>query len=156
VALASERPELVIHATDVSGSACAVARANVERHGFAGRVEIFEGDLFGAVPHAARYAAIVTNPPYVADEELEALDPEVRCEPRSALAGGPDGLDAIRRILVGAPDHLDPGGLLLIEIDPRQAQVVTESLGPQHLGVTGETIPDLAGRERVAVFRSKE
>jgi release factor glutamine methyltransferase len=153
VALASERPELTIHATDVSAPACAVARANVERHGLEDRVEIFEGDLFDAVPQGARYTAIVSNPPYVADGELEALDAEVRCEPRTALAGGPDGLDVIRRILAGAPDHLEPGGLLLMEIDPRQAAAVIRSLGPQYLGVTGETITDLSGRERVAVFR---
>jgi release factor glutamine methyltransferase len=155
VALASERSELTLHATDISAPACAVARDNAARHGLEERIEIFAGDLFDAVPEGARYAAIVSNPPYVADGELEALDPEVRSEPRAALAGGPDGLDTIRRILAGAPDHLEPGGWLLVEIDPRQAETVTRSLGPEHLGVAGESILDLSGRERVAVFRCK-
>lgn len=153
VALANEREDLEIHAVDISPAACEVARRNAERHGLAARVTVLTGDLYDAVPAGARYAAIVSNPPYVADGEIEALASEVRREPRLALAGGLDGLDVIRRVLSGAPEHLAPGGSLLIELDPRQAAIVAEELGPSALGVTGEIIRDLASRERVVAFQ---
>lgn len=153
LAIASERPELQVHAADISPRACALARRNAERLGLGQRIEVVEGDLYEAVPAGARYEAIVTNPPYVADGELADLAPEVRSEPRLALAGGTDGLDVIRRILRSAPDHLLPGGWLLTELDPRQAGSVARELGPHALGVEGEIVCDLAGRDRVAVFR---
>jgi release factor glutamine methyltransferase len=153
VALASERDDLRVHAVDVSTAACEVARRNVDRHGFGERVSIFTGDLYEPIPAGERYEAIVTNPPYVMDDDIENLAEEVRCEPRLALAGGPDGLGVIRRILKGAPDHLRPGGWLLTELDPRQAAIVAHELGPASLGVEGEIIHDLSGRERVAVFQ---
>jgi len=152
IALASERPSITLDATEISSAACAVARRNVERHGLAERVAVFEGDLFRPLPADRRYRAIVSNPPYVRDAEIDGLAPEVRREPRLALAGGPDGLDVIRRILAEAPGHLLPGGVLLIELDPRQAEVVADELGPLALGVNGTIARDLAGRERVVVF----
>jgi release factor glutamine methyltransferase len=153
LALASERAEMRIDASDVSPAACAVARRNAERHGLADRVAVIEGDLFTCVPPDARYEAITSNPPYVIDDELAALAPEVRAEPRLALAGGDDGLDVIRRILAGAPDHLASGGWLLLELDPRQARAVACEIGPTSLGTPGEIVRDLAGRERVVAFR---
>lgn len=153
VALASEREEIEVHAVDLSPDACEVARRNVERHGLEERVGVFTGDLYDPLPEDRRYAAIVTNPPYVVDEEIETLSAEVRREPRLALAGGPDGLDVIRRILEGAPQHLQPGGWLLTELDPRQAATVARELGPTALGVDGEIIQDLSGRDRVVAFQ---
>jgi release factor glutamine methyltransferase len=155
VALAHERPELGVHATDVSAPACAVARQNIERHALTARVQVFEGDLFAAIAEQERYDTIVTNPPYVASGELSDLAAEVRSEPRLALDGGIDGLDVIRRILSGAVDHLAPGGRLLIELDPRQARAVADEIGPRRLGVRGEIVSDLAGRDRVVVFQTE-
>ncbi|MBW2276115.1 MAG: peptide chain release factor N(5)-glutamine methyltransferase [Deltaproteobacteria bacterium] len=152
VALASERDNLLVHAVDVSEPACAAARRNVERHGLSDRVTVFEGDLYCALPTGSRYETIVTNPPYVVDAEIDTLAEEVRCEPRLALAGGADGLEVIRRILDRAAEFLEPGGYLLIELDPRQAETVAHELGPAALGVGGEIICDLAGRDRVVTF----
>ena len=153
VALAREGDGLSVHAVDVSPAACDVARRNVERHGLGERVTVFTGDLYDAIPAGERYEAIVTNPPYVIDEEIAILADEVRCEPRLALAGGADGLDVIRRIIQGAPQHLKPSGWLLTELDPRQAATVATDLGPTALGVAGEIIKDLSGRDRVVAFQ---
>jgi len=154
IAIASERPELVVDAVDVSPAAAAVARRNALRHGLEGRLTVHEGDLFSPLPDGARYSMITANPPYVPDAEIDALAAEVRCEPRLALAGGADGLDLVRRILDGAPRFLRPGGSVLLEIDPRQAAIVSLKLGPAMLGAGGEIVRDLAGRERVVVFRT--
>jgi release factor glutamine methyltransferase len=154
IAIAGERPELAVDAVDVSPEAAAVARRNAARHGLENRVIVHQGDLFAPLPGGARYSMIVANPPYVRDAEIDALAAEVRCEPRLALAGGADGLDVVRRILEGSPRFLAPGGAVLLEIDPRQAAAVSLELGPVALGVRGDVVQDLAGRDRVVVFRT--
>jgi release factor glutamine methyltransferase len=153
IAIASERPELVVDAVDLSPAAVAVSRRNAARHGLAARLTVHEGDLYAPLPEGARYSMIVSNPPYIPDAEIDALDAEVRHEPRLALAGGADGLDLVRRILAAAPRFLEPGGAVLLEIDPRQAATVSLELGPEALGVAGDVARDLAGCERVVVFR---
>ena len=154
IAIASERPELVVDAVDVSPAAVAVARRNAARHGLESRVTVHGGDLYAPLPEGARYSMIVSNPPYVPDAEIDGLAAEVRREPRLALAGGADGLDVVRRILAGAPRFLAPGGAVLLEIDPRQAAAVSQKIGSEALGVCGEVVRDLAGQERVVVFRT--
>ncbi len=151
-ALASEAAGLRVEATDLSSAACEVARRNAHKHDMSQRVTILEGDLFGPLEKGALYDTIVSNPPYVIDEEIAQLSPEVRSEPMMALAGGNDGLDVVRRILAGAPEFLAPGGSLLLEIDPRQATVVAEDLGRDAIGRDGEIVKDMAGRDRVVAF----
>ncbi len=155
IAMAKERERLEIDAVDISTGTCEIARQNVSRHGLDDRVRVYEGDLFTALPKGERYGMIVTNPPYVIDVEIDELEQEVRLEPRIALAGGEDGLDVVRRILDGAPRYLEPGGWLLVEIDPRQAATVALEIGPTKLGVEGRIVQDLAGRDRVVIFQSK-
>ena len=92
----------------------AVARSNVARHGTEDRVELLEGDLWEPVA-GRRYDLIVSNPPYVSDEEMEILPQEYGHEPDIALRSGPEGTDAVARILGSARDHLEPGGLLVVE-----------------------------------------
>jgi release factor glutamine methyltransferase len=154
VALAHDRPDLLVDATDLSADACRVAAGNAGRHGVSSRVRVLEGDLFGAVPAGARYAMIVSNPPYVPDAEIDGLSPEVQSEPRMALAGGADGLDLVRRIVQGALSFLAPGGFLLLEIDPRQAGDVAGALGLPGFATPGEIVRDLAGNARVVALRA--
>jgi len=154
-ALAEERPEALVDATDLSPGAVTVARENAARLGLAARVTVYEGDLDGPLPAGRRYAALVGNPPYVPTAELASLPPEVQAEPRLALDGGPDGLDPIRRILALAPDRLLPGGVLALELDPRQAPIVAGELGRRALGVEGVIHRDLAGLARVVVFKTR-
>lgn len=107
-------PEAEVDAVDVSPDALEVAKRNVKDHGVGDRVHLHQGDLFGPLKNR-KYDVIITNPPYVDAEAMAALPPEFRTEPTLALAGGPDGLDIVRRILKEAPKHLTPEGGLLCE-----------------------------------------
>jgi ribosomal protein L3 glutamine methyltransferase len=108
-------PNASIDAVDLSADALEVARLNVDDSGFADRITLHEGDLFAPLG-TQRYDLIISNPPYVDAEAMAALPPEYRHEPALALAGGPDGLAIVRRILDEAGEHLHPGGGLLCEI----------------------------------------
>lgn len=108
-------PNAAVDATDLSPEALSLAAENVEDHGMEDRIRLLQGDLFAAVGDAT-YDLIVTNPPYVGREAMEALPEEFRHEPEMALAAGEDGFDIVRRILAGARGHLNPGGGLLCEI----------------------------------------
>ncbi len=100
---------------DVSEAALALAASNGALHGLDERIEWVRSDLFGSLG-AHRFALIVCNPPYVNEASMRALPREFRAEPRSALAGGPDGMDLARRIVAHAHAHLADDGLLLLEI----------------------------------------
>jgi ribosomal protein L3 glutamine methyltransferase len=107
-------PAAWVDATDLSHDALQVARVNIERHDLADRVLLHQGDAFEPVHD--RYDLIVCNPPYVNEPSMAALPAEFRAEPALALAGGADGMDIVRRIVAGAAVHLQPHGLLIIEI----------------------------------------
>lgn len=108
-------PNAPVDAVDLSPDALEVAKINVAESPFGDRVTLHRGDLFAPLK-GRRYDLILTNPPYVEQEVMDVLPPEYRHEPEMALAGGPDGLDIVRRILAAAPQHLNPGGGLLCEI----------------------------------------
>ena len=126
IAMARQRPTARVFASDVSGDALAVARDNALRLG-AYNVAFVESDLFAFAPATPlareRFDVITANPPYIATSELATLMPDVRDhEPRLALDGGADGLALVRRIVSEAPEHLEPGGLLAIEIGAGEAE----------------------------------
>lgn len=108
-------PHALIDAVDLSGKALEVARINVDESGFADRISLHQGDLFGPLGDR-RYDLIITNPPYVDAETMAHLPPEFLAEPQMALAGGDDGMDIVRRILQDAKKHLTPEGGLICEI----------------------------------------
>ncbi|HUH92926.1 MAG TPA: 50S ribosomal protein L3 N(5)-glutamine methyltransferase [Casimicrobiaceae bacterium] len=115
ILLAHHFPNVDVDAADVSSDALAVALRNVAEHGLQGRVNLIRSDLFSNLTEK-RYDLIVSNPPYVTSVAMEELPPEYRHEPRVALAGGDDGLDAVRTIVAQAADFLTPEGLLLVEV----------------------------------------
>jgi ribosomal protein L3 glutamine methyltransferase len=115
VLLASSFPRARIDASDLSSAALAVARVNVGRYRLGRRIRLLRSDLFSAL-RGKRYDLIVSNPPYVTAAAMRRLPREYRHEPRRALAGGRDGLDVVRGILRGAAGHLNPGGLLVVEV----------------------------------------
>lgn len=137
-----------VTAVDSSVEALAVAKANGERLGL--DVSWLESNWFDALGDD-RFDVIVSNPPYVARDELDTL-PELRHEPRAALDGGIDGLNAIRDLLATAPSHLVPRGALLMEHGADQAAEVV-ALARSHGFRVVETRADLAGLERVLSAR---
>jgi ribosomal protein L3 glutamine methyltransferase len=113
-------PGAKVDAADISEDALAVARKNVADYKLARRVRLVKSDLFSALP-ARRYDLIVSNPPYVKASSMRKLPDEYRKEPAMALASGADGLEHTRRILAQAKEHLNPGGLLVVEIGHNRA-----------------------------------
>ena len=108
-------PNADVDAVDLSKDALDVAAKNVADYGLADRIELIESDLFAALG-GRTYDVILSNPPYVNAESVAALPPEYQAEPALALGSGEDGLDATRQILATAKAHLNPGGLLVVEI----------------------------------------
>ena len=108
-------PHAAVDAVDLSADALAVAAKNVAAHEVENQVSLHEGDLFAPLA-GRRYDLIITNPPYVDHDALDAYPPEFRAEPVLAHDGGEDGLDLVRRILEEAGDHLNPNGGMICEI----------------------------------------
>lgn len=112
-------------ATDLSDTALALTASNAHEIGVAHRLELRKADLFGGV--AGNFDLVVSNPPYIPDRDVLELQAEVRdFEPHSALAGGPDGLDIVRRIVADARHILRCGGVLMLEIGAGQAAAVEQ------------------------------
>jgi ribosomal protein L3 glutamine methyltransferase len=115
VLLAHAYEEADVDAVDISADALAVAQRNVSDYGLAGRINLIRSNLFDNVPGKS-YELIISNPPYVTTMAMDELPREYRHEPALALAGGDDGLDAVRTILRKAPQFMQPEALLVVEI----------------------------------------
>jgi release factor glutamine methyltransferase len=147
VSIAAEMPEARVDLVELSPEAVAVARENAEMLA-PGRTRVFEGDLFSALPEAARYDAVVANPPYVAETDRERLAPEiVGHEPHQALFAPDGGRGVIERIIAEAGRWLAPGGLLALEIDPALSPVVRERFTESAFSRV-RVVKDLAGLDR--------
>lgn len=152
VTLLAENPQATGVGVDLSEAACLQASANAVLHNVQNRAEILRSDWFGAV--SGSFDLIVSNPPYIAQDEMPELQAEVRQhEPEMALTDGGDGLGAYRSIAAKAAEHLLPGGRLLLEIGPTQADAVIALLVDAGLGEPG-VIQDLDGRPRVIRARA--
>lgn len=151
LALAKERPKARVTATDLSSAALAVAEENALVLDLSAQLRLLAGD--GFLPVAGeRFDLIVSNPPYVGEDEAGSLLPELAHEPREALFSGPDGTQMLRRIVAEAPAHLERGAALAVEVAPAQASVVTawmQAAGFQEVQVHR----DLADRPRVVAGR---
>jgi release factor glutamine methyltransferase len=154
VALAHTLPEAEIVAIDSSPAALAVARENSLVHRVASRIEFLEGNLLEPIRgERGKIDAIVTNPPYISDDELGTLEPEVvDHEPRQALSGGRDGLSVIERLLPEVDDTLRRGGLLYMEVGHDQdarVRALIERTSLEHV----RTVADLRGIPRIVIAR---
>jgi release factor glutamine methyltransferase len=157
LALAVEWTGIEVWATDVSPDALAVAQANVAGIGRIGAaVRLAEGSWYDALPAelAGAVDVIVSNPPYVAEFEVEDLPDEVRAwEPLESLVSGPTGLEAIERIVAEAPLWLAQPGSLLVEIAPHQAAEAGAMARAAGFG-SAAVWPDLTGRDRILLARA--
>ncbi|HXK21530.1 MAG TPA: peptide chain release factor N(5)-glutamine methyltransferase [Myxococcota bacterium] len=151
LALASERPDAAIVATDLSQEALKVAQQNAEELGMAERIRFAQGDGFAAVV-GQRFDAVVSNPPYLDPSERSQLPPELSHEPGSALFAGTGGLELLRRIASEAPSWLESGGALILEHAPDQAQAVARACSEAGLTEIGLRL-DLGGKPRVTTAR---
>jgi len=157
LSIAAEWPAAIVTATDASEESLAVARANADACGLAARVRLMSGDWFEAISPDDRFEVIVSNPPYIATGERDALEAQVReFEPEAALFSGETGLEALREIVDEAPRHLVGGGLLALELAESRAREVAGWLeGARDWGdVT--LLDDLAGRPRCLLARRQK
>ncbi|MGE5492731.1 MAG: 50S ribosomal protein L3 N(5)-glutamine methyltransferase [Actinomycetota bacterium] len=143
-------PEAAVDGVDLSPNALAVARRNVDDYGLQDRVQLVESDAFTRLKGRS-YDLIISNPPYVNAESVAALPPEYLHEPEMALGSGEDGLDFTRIILREAKRHLNPGGLLVVEIGHNRDEL--EAAYPDLPFTWLETA---AGNEYVFLLREEE
>lgn len=151
--LLAERPPATGVGLDLSPEALEIAQQNATDLGVEARLELHQSDWFTALPAAERFDLIVSNPPYIAADEMDNLSPEVRdWEPEMALTPGGDGLDAYRVLAAQAGVFLQPQGRILLEIGPTQGPTVVallETHGFQNLSIH----QDFDGRDRVVSGR---
>jgi release factor glutamine methyltransferase len=151
LSLVTEGPFSRVVATDISAAALEVARANHAAVAPSAPVEFREGSGYAPVGEE-RFDVIVSNPPYIAASERDTLDTEVRdWEPAGALFAGSTGLEVIRDLILDAPNHLLPGGLLALEIGDRQADSVTDLIRRAGRFEEPQVRQDLAGRDRIII-----
>ncbi len=147
LALASERTDWHLLASDVSQAAVDIARLNAHHLGLA-NVQVVCSDWFSAIP-LQQFHAIVSNPPYIAEDDPHLKQGDLRFEPQQALVSGADGLAALTQIIKHSYDRLLPGGLLLLEHGYQQKPAVTTLLS--HYGYTQvQCWPDWQGMDRVS------
>lgn len=156
IAIAVNAPRVRVTAVDISADAIAVASRNAQHHRVEDRVTIRRANGFKILdtgPALGSFEVIVSNPPYLDDAEIAALEPEVRAfEPRVALSAGAGGLDILRAIAAGAARHLASDGELIVEVAAGQAAVVAKLVEEAGLRVVS-VINDFAGHPRVVRAR---
>lgn len=148
IALAKAWPQSYIVAVDLSEEALAVAAQNALLNGVQKQIAFVRSDWYSALTET--FDLIVSNPPYLRRGELDRLQREVQHEPRRALDGGPDGLEAITRIIRGSPRFLNPNGRLYVEIDTDQGERVRDLLVAVGKFSEMDILPDSTGRVRFA------
>jgi ribosomal protein L3 glutamine methyltransferase len=128
IASACHIPHARVDITDISEDALVVARDNIRRHELAGRVRAIRADVYDGLGKS-RYDVIVSNPPYVPRREYDSLPDEYRHEPELGLVADDDGLAVVKRIVRGATGHLEPGGILVVEVGNGEVAVAEAFAG---------------------------
>ena len=151
LAIASERPGHSFYAVDRSKKALAVAQDNARTYQLHKTITFLHGNWFDPVRESGRcFDVIVSNPPYISSHELDVLPPEIsRYEPREALEGGSDGLEAIRLIVKQASDHMVPAGWLILEIGYDEWPAVDKLIAGSGAYSDWAVIKDYNGQDRV-------
>ncbi len=156
LALADEFPNATIAATEISSDAIELAAENIEAHSASGRVTLLEGDLLDALPDDwGPLDAVVSNPPYVKEDDPDVQQAVLDHEPAQSLLAGPDGLDVIRRLIPQAYEALRGGGWLFFEFGYTQAESVYTLLDEEGFEAI-EIHQDYSDRDRVASARKPQ
>lgn len=149
ISILAESPSAQGVAVDLSPEALVTAQHNADRHGAGKRLSLRQGSWFEPLQPGERFDLIVSNPPYIASDEIETLAREVKDhDPRLALDGGPDGLEPYRVIIAGAARWLKPDGAVLVEIGSTQAEAVATLFAEAEFHDV-RVHQDLAGLDRV-------
>ncbi len=157
IALARELPGAKIVAVDLSLPALHIARENAKRNQVEEQLYFVQSDIYTGIPGAyEKFSLVVSNPPYVSHAEFNQLPREIRdYEPRSALDGGPDGLAAVRRLIMAVPEVLRPGGGLLLEMGAGQVETVSTLVLESQKYKSFRILKDYSGIDRVLVAVKK-
>jgi len=148
ITLAAEYPNACVIATDISAASLNIAKANAEHHQLTPRMQFYQGDLYQALPEScAEFDAIISNPPYVSQSEMGALEAELHHEPAHALTDYHDGLQLLKRLVQDAPKHLKPEGFLLLETGLCGLPKATDFM------TLLDTYQDLAGHLRGGIYQ---
>jgi release factor glutamine methyltransferase len=154
ISILHELPNVSGIGIDSSPAALNIARRNAQTHRVADRLQLIESDLLTAIPPEEQFNVIVSNPPYVPVDDIDSLQREVRYEPRSALAGGSDGLDVIRRLLREARPRIEIGGHLVFEFGFGQAELLLNLIDRKQWNLI-EARKDLQGIPRTMVLERR-
>jgi release factor glutamine methyltransferase len=151
IALAKEMEGCFIVAEDVSWEAIVLAKENTEIHEVSGNIRFLVGDLFSALKEAkSRFDLIISNPPYIPSSKIGTLPREIaEFEPRVALDGGPDGLQFIKKIVMGSRSFLKDGGWLMLELGERQGEAIAEMIRKAGFFESPSITKDHSGADRV-------
>lgn len=152
ISVAAEFENANVTATDAGSEPLEIARENARTAGVGRLIRFFQSDLFDGLEPTHTFDLIISNPPYISEDEWPALPVDVReYEPREALYGGADGLDFYRRLAVEAPQFLRPRGCLILEIGHMQGAAVDVLLSETGLFDPVDIGKDYAGHDRVAI-----
>jgi release factor glutamine methyltransferase len=153
IALVAKAARATVDAVDASPDALALAKENAEKNQLADRVRFHLGDGFAPLPAGVQFDLMVSNPPYIASEEIATLSPEVReFDPKLALDGGTDGLDFYRRMAREAPPFLKAQGKVMLEFGDGQAPEV-KKIFEDEKWIVEEIVPDYSSRPRILIAR---
>jgi release factor glutamine methyltransferase len=148
IALAHEKPAWELYASDYSKQALAIAARNIKHHQLK-NITLLYSDWFKSIPKK-RFDMIISNPPYLAENDPHQHEGDLRFEPKGALVSGADGLDALYHIIQQSPAYLKPGGMLMLEHGYEQAEVIRKQL--EQVGYSNiQCLQDHAGHDRITV-----
>ncbi len=156
VTMAAELKDASVVALDISDEALEVARKNAHDLEVADRIDFRQSDFYSSLSTDERFDIIMSNPPYICDDDYPTLQKEVLEDPKIAMLGGADGLDAIRVVVRGAPDHLAPGGRIMFEIGFGQVEDVASLTEADDRYNSFSYLKDLAGVDRIIILGCTE
>lgn len=152
ITLAAEVTKCSVTAVDISADALTTANRNADTHGVSDRIEFRQSDIFENINSKEKFDLIISNPPYISEIDFPLLPPEVKADPKIALTSGKDGLDIIKEILTHAPNHLNSGGRIMLEIGYNQSEAISKIIESDNRYKSFNILQDLNGIDRTVIL----